>query len=356
MAEDSIQNARAALEGAPSQETWERVLAIVDACPDDDLAALIDTIEPEVTRWEVPYSTRWAVDQNTYGCAGASYKWSQFMPLGELRVAPYSWTMDLAAGGDSPKYRLVHAVVTRDTGFNGSKISKILSCKSLTNLRQLDADTNKLSKTLFKKLRTAPSTRTLERFRFAHVDAKTVAGIEGEHHLENLRTLAMYLDFATREDALHALMRADAFAHVEDFEIYPGSAYIILNGLTGPDVLPNLKSLTFVDGGGRDLGKTLAHPVVARLERVRLDVWWQSLTRVLDDITAHVTTLRHLDLSLQGLEYGQAIAQPQHASELAEALRAWTPPSCLETLTLGRWHTDALADELSEAHGIAVVA
>ena len=353
--EKLIGEARATLDGHPGQRMWEKLLALVDSCAPDELPALVDFLEPQVARWEFPYSTSWSTGRSTHGCGDAPGRWSQFMPLGELRVAPHSWTVDMAAGKDSPKFRLVHAIHTRDMELNGTMLAKILGCANLTNLRDFDVDENKVSKTLFKKLRTVPSTRTLERFRFSRIDAKSVGGIDGEHHLENLRALAVRMDFATKEEALHDFMRADAFARIEDFEIHPYYIAQAMRGFTGPEVFPNLKSLTLITGQKDEIASALTHPVIGRLERVRIDVYWNVVAGSFGDLTANATALRHLDLSILGLFHGQGPERPEQAAEFADAMRSWTPPECLETLTLGRWHTDELAAELAETHGLTVV-
>ncbi len=352
--EKLIGDARSTLDGHPTQTMWENVLRLADACAPDDLPALVDFLAPQVARWELQARQYWKVEKYTYGCTNAPQRWYQFMPPGELRVAPHTWTVEMAAGNDSPKFALAHAIHTRDMDLNGTMFGKLLGCASLTHLEDLDLDENKVSKTFWKKLRTAPSTRTLERFRFSRLDAKTAAGIHGAHHLESLRTLTYQTHYTVKDEVLHDFLRADAWANVETFRIQSYDFRPALVGIEGPEVLPNLKALRLT-GRGEYIKEALTYPAVARAERVELDFeGWGWFIRGLGEATSATTSVRHLDLSgVRGFNHNHP-GTPGKAAEFAETLRAWTPPEGLEKLTLGHWYTEELGAELSEKHGLTV--
>jgi hypothetical protein len=353
--EKLIGDARSTLDGHPTQAMWEGVLRLADSCAPDDLPALIDFLAPQVARWESRPHEYMQVDRYTYGCKDAPQRWYQFMPAGELRVAPHTWTVEMAAGNDSPKFALAHAIHTRDMDLTGTMFGKLLGCASLTHLRDLDLDENKVSKTFWKKLRTAPSTRTLERLCFSRLDAKTAAGIHGEHHLESLRTLGYQSHYTVKDDVLHDFLRADAWEHVERFHIRNYDYRPALVGIEDAEVLPNLKVLRLT-GRGEHIKEALTYPAVARAERVELDFEsWGYFTDGLGEAMSAATSVRHLDLShLEGFDHDHP-GVPGRADEFAATLRGWTPPGCLEELTLGQWYTEELGAELSEEHGISVV-
>lgn len=351
--EELIGEARSALDGRPDARMWERVIALADQCAPEQLEELIDYLEPQVARWSFDDDATWSVSQRTHGCRHAPGRWYQFMPPGELRIAPHQWVVDMAAGVDSAKFRLVHAIHTRDMGINGTMLAKILACPSLTHLRHFDTDENKVSKTLFKKIRTAPSTRGLEHLRMARMDPKTITGIDGEHHLEALRELTVHVEYAMKE-ALHHLLLADAMSGVETFNI---SVYIdqALSGLEQEGALPNLRTLGVYGSSTRELTRVMHHPVIERIECVRMDTNWETIRRLFQMITDSAEALRHLDLSRLGTWFNHAPADAQHVEELTAVLERWTPTERLERLTLGRWYSDELAGELSERTGIEVV-
>ena len=353
--EKLIGDARSTLDGHPTQTMWENVLRLADACAPDELPALIDFLAPQVARWESLPREHWEIGTHTYGCKDAPQRWYQFMPSAELRVAPHTWTVEMVAGDDSPKFALVHAVHTRDMDLTGTMLGKLLGCASLTHLRDLDLDENKVSKTFWKKLRTAPSTKTLERFCFSRLDAKTAAGIHGEHHLESLRTLGYQSHYTVKDAALHDFLRADAWEHVERFHIRNYDYRPALVGIEDAEVLPNLKVLRLT-GRGEYIKEALTYPAVARVERVELDFEsWGYFTGSLGEAMSATTSVRHLDLShVKGFNHNHP-GMPAKADEFAATLRAWTPPACLEKLTLGQWYTEELGAELSERYGVPVV-
>ena len=352
-----IGEARSILDGHPSGVMWSRITALVDSCAPDRLSELVDYLEPHINRWTFSYAAQWRVSQHTHACKGMPSRWNQFMPFGELRIAPYQWTVAMAAGDDSPKYRLVHGVHTRDMELNGTMLAKILTCPSLTNLRVFNVDENKVSKTLFKKLRTCDSTRSLEHLRLSRMDPKTIGGIDGDHHLENLRELTVYTEFATKDEALHALMASRAVEHVQvfNFGVYASKA---LSGFTSHEIMPSLQTITMTYDDSDHIREVITHPIVERVGHVRVSPRWS----VIQDPEAFARLMRdghelvNLDLSRLGMRVSVDVqVDDAHLDQLYATLGAWQPPARLTTLTLGRWFDEARAKALVDQIGVSVV-
>ncbi len=351
---DLVGEARAALDGHPDSAMWSALVAIVDSCAPEQLGSLVDFLEPQVARWEVEPDARWQPDATSVSCEGAPAKWLKSAARGELRVAPFRWIVEMATGNPSPKHRLARAIHVHDMEMNGTSLIKVLSSPELTNLRVLDVDESKLSVTFWKKLRTLPSTTTLERLRISRVTVKTMKGYAGDHHLHELEHLSLYSCYHMEEEAVAELFAADMMRGLKALTVENFWPDKILSRLDDPALLPDLERVTldtYSDGYVRD---GLGCAVCARVPEVAVRIGFdtnktgaKALSRVLGTSLARMT--RGADgpqvLDLSGVHAATRDDRKgwDHDTVWVAALEGWAPPRNTNRVRLGPNWSEATA-------------
>ncbi len=358
---DLIGEARAALDGHPDSATWSSIVEIVDSCAPSELGALVDFLEPQVSRWASKPTERWKPSRSSHGVEDAPSEWFDAIPSGELRVAPHHWIVEMVTKHESPKYRLVHAVHLSGMRVTGAAAAAILEREHLTNLRRLDVGENKLSATFWKKLRTLPSTERLEHLSFAKLDGKSIMGVQGTHHMSALRDLSFNSRYSYGSDYIGTFLKSDLAQGIQRLTMNGNCAEEVVAALADGTVMPELESLdvdTNNSNGARALlGSAAAH----RIGRVKLkfNMWFYRLDEdtdleamlldMLDSWTKGVQSgPEHLDLS--GLVIDDRFPQTKHtlaAKALTGALNSWRLPPSTKTMKFGKWYSKDLEDLLA---------
>jgi hypothetical protein len=351
---DLIGEARAALDGTPDSSTWTTVVELVNACAPDQLGALVDFLEPQIARWQVPPSARWRPSKGKNLVEDAPGGWVDGIPSGELRVAPWHWIVEMVNKHESPKYRLLRAVHTTGMRMTSTAAAAVLERESLENLRSYDVGDTKLTKTFWRKLRTLPSTRSLERFAFSHLDDKALEGVHGDHHLENLRELKIDLSYSTRDRALAGLLTSDLVTGLEALTIRGTIREDAMRALNDPTVLPNLDHLTLSGWYHDQVNGPMQAPLMQRLTTFSLQYYinlshQQSreplatrLTAAFDALTDGVLNgPRVFDLSQLEI-YVDPDEQRHLPVALTEVARNWKIPGAIETIRFGKHYSKGL--------------
>jgi hypothetical protein len=345
--------------GAPSSEAWSEIIALVDRCPADQLGELVDYITPQLDRWIMSVDVRWVP---TTEDVAERREWLAAMPLGELRVAPLSWLMNMLQGVDSPKYRLVRAIHLTDLGVKNADAIKLLGCASLTNLRYLDLGArNTYAQNMWKTLRLAPSTKTLERLCIHEVRDAHVKALDGEHHLHSLRAINIkYFEHLFDDAALRALCCTSWASTITALKIIDRHEPLIILS-DDPALLPCLTRIELEDSSSSlsSLPQLMSslRPCHTLALCCRTFMPSELSLRTLCALTPDVST--SLDISqLTIKEDPQNPKRTQRAHQcLAEYLLQYLPGSPLlkkiPQIKLGRWWTKELADAIAARGGVA---
>ncbi len=352
---DLIGDARAALDGEHDSDTWSTLVDLLDSCSLEQLPALVDFIEPQIARWTVAQHAKWRPGDAHKSCLDAPREWFEGTPRGELRAAPFRWLVEMNTGNFSPKHRLVHAIHLAGMKMNGTQICTILSNPELTNLRLLDVEDCTLSKTFFKKLRTLPSTTTLENLRLSRIDQKHVSGADGDHHLSALTHLSIHIGHHTDADATAELLGYPMFEGITRLtaeHLWPDKILNLLEDAS--PLLPNLRRVdidSYADSYVRDGMKT---QVCARAEEVGLH-----RTIVAYDTTLAMAVHSSLNtftrntegpvtLDISGLRLGARRPKTpvDEGAILAEAFTDWELPWNTRNVRLGRYWSERTADAI----------
>ncbi len=357
---DLIGEARAALDGKPTSDTWNTIVGLVDSCAPDQLGALIDFLEPQIERWEVTPGAQWRPSKGTHLVEDAPTGWVNHIPKGELRVAPWRWIVEMINKHESPKYRLLHAIHTNGMRMTSTAAAAILERDQLTNLRRFDVGETKLTKTFWRKLRTLPSTQTLERFAFSQIDDKAIDGVHGDHHLQNLRELAINLSYSTRDRSLAKLLTSDLVTGLESLDLHGTIQEGTMRAINDPTVLPHLEHLTISGGYYSQINEPLRAPLMQRLKTFsatyNIDLSYQEssaplgdrLTAAFDELTDGVLNgPKTFDLSAMEF-YLRPVDQPHLRDALVEAASRWNIPGNIETIRFGKHHSKKLAEAFSK--------
>ena len=355
---DLIGEARAALDGKPTSRTWSAILELVDACAPEELPALIDFLEPQVSRWALPPSTRWKPTQKTYGVENAPRTWRAKTPLGELRVAPHHWIVEMLAKHDSPKHRLIHSIHVTDMGMTATAAAEVLAREHLTNLRSYDTARTKLTGTFWRKLRTLPSTRSLQRIAFEQLDEKAAKGAIGEHHCECLRKLVVHHDYVEAR-ALVTLLGAELCRGVDTLSTRGTTPTYLLGALSDPTVLPSLNHLIVTENSRVVLREVMASAVMSRVTTFSIAARVDAYNGRLEDrIYAFFNQMMRsasdgpavLDVGKLTFDTRSSVDQHQRISiALADAIPRLTFPARTTTLKLGKWYSSALRAVIAQS-------
>ena len=343
---DLIGEARAALDGEPTSDTWSTLVELVDSCVLDQLPALVDFIAPQVARWQVAPHTRWTPSPETPGCEGAPKEWFSGMPRGELRVAPFRWLVEMNTKHPSPKHRLVRVLHTRGMKMTGSSFINMLSNEHLTSLTQLDLHSGGLTKTFWKKLRTLPSTKMLERLRFSEVSTATAEAAFGDHHLDALTQLDFYIHNKSKPAGFARLLASPMCQNVEVLTVGNAFQSRFLAALDEDEaLLPRLRRIVLEGKSALLMNGALGLPVCARVDEValRLEVLTSKpsektlgkmFAEKLRGATDRVAGPTLLDLS--EVELSAPPDEPWDLEAIAlRALDGWTPPRNVKKIRLG---------------------
>ncbi len=339
--------------GTPSAASWTELTDTLDACTSDELDALLERVEPAVDAWPNVREDPWNA---------AIYP-------DDLRVAPKHWIADMAAGIDSPKHRLVRVVDTTNANLNTTKIGKLLDREHLTRLRVLHLADVTLTKTLFKKVRTSHATRSLEHLRMPLVDAKAIPGIEGEHHLSNLRELTFDEHYGPSAEDTVRFLSADAFSAVEVVHSLGTMKASLLTPLSHPATVPNLHTLGVFSMWTGWLDGIADCDVIRDVDRLKLgtSVYIQkghasstaikrSLLKEVKPVLRELHGVTHFDLSFFAVNFqtGLRVDPARIQDAMRRALIACQLPESIERLSLGPYYSDEVGSALESHHSIYV--
>ena len=363
-ARDLIGEARAVLDGTPSSESWSALVALLDSCAPVELPRLVDFVAPQVARWELPPSGRWRPDHTEGACHGAPEEWFRGMPRGELRVAPFRWAVEMNNGLSSPKHQLVRAVNARGMKMNGTSIVRLLSGEHLSNLTQLDLDSNALTRTFWRRLRSLPSTETLTRLRFSEIDTDMADAAQGGHHLDGLTHLDLYTHFKTTQGGFARLLVSPMVQNVEVLTVGNRDHAHFMECLDDPALLPRLRRIVLEGDSPRSMRAAFRLAVCSRVDEVaiRLSSYEAAtvnakLGGMIHDHLARITSgargPRLLDLSellaSSSHETARGEVMPQRLeSTLLRVFEGWTPPRLTTTVRQGELESPPLAQLLRE--------
>ncbi len=347
----ALSEARSILDGALDSATWSRLVALLDACDPERLPALVDFLEPQLDRWEVPRYLRWRPDDTKDMPA----EWLRSMPYGTWRVAPFHWVVEMNTKRHSPKHRLAHAISTRGMKMSAASLKRILSNPHLTNLRTLELGGCAPNARIWTQLRTAPATRTLEHLG-VFLGPDSADGIDGEHHLEDLHSLALHDARAVgglgihdvlssswargvRELVLSERTHGDTLSMLGDGSIPLDIERVVFGGVYLPNLTRALGRLALRDVEEVTVRASLAPVSHKRNALIRAASHFLSC---LSPTRSHGPTT--LDLSEVEL-MGHA---ERHGWELEPALyaalRSWSPPDAVRRLRLGPHDTPRMRE------------
>ena len=357
---DLIGEARSALDGKPTSRTWNTIIGLIDACAPDQLGALVDFLEPQVERWQVPPDAQWRPDKGTHLVEDAPSGWADRIPKGDLRVAPWRWIVEMINKHDSPKHRLIHVIHTNGMRMTSTAAAAILERDQLTKLRHYDVGDTKLTKTFWRKLRTLPSTCSLERFAFSHIDDKAVVGVHGDHHLQNLRELFIDVSYNTRDRALAALVTSDMLTGLKSLGYHGMLRDDMAAALDDPTVLPNLENLTVYGWTPYQINGPMKSSLMHRLESFTI-LYHVNLSYQQSSQSLANQMLPIFDSWTQGVLNGPKILdlsrlefylRPNDDKRLPHALTEvaarWHIPGNVETIRFGKHHSKKLAEAFSK--------
>ncbi len=364
-ARDLIGEARAALDGRPSSRMWNRIIDVADSCAPEQLEMLIDFLEPQVARWNTTPAQKWTPSSGSKSAEGAPEGWLEAIPTGELRVAPHHWIVEMITRHESPKYRLVHAIHVNGLKVSGGAAVKILEREDLTNLRRLDLGESKLSATFWKKLRTLPSTTTLEYINFTALDEKSVAGVRGPHHLHALRELSFKAQTKYRSrDVLRSLIETELARSAPVFTVNGPLVEGLVEAMADEAVMPDLEALGVIGYVGQQVRQVLESDAARRVGHVNVafNLWFYGfiessdakldalILNRLEDWTEGVTAgPEHLDMS--GISINHSLQEPSSLKlsreALARAVDLWNLPPSTKTMKFGKWYSKDLEERLA---------
>jgi hypothetical protein len=359
---DALGEARAILDGAITSQTWSDVVSLVDACDPERLPALVDFLEPQIDRWQVPRHARWRPDTSLASLEDAPDTWLRTMPYGTLRVAPFRWVVEMNTRRYSPKHRLARAVSTAGMKMSAAALKRILSNPHLTNLRTLELRGCSVGPKIWALLRTSPATRQLEHLGVS-LGPRSGEGIDGEHHLDALRSLALrdasgvgageYLDLFTsswasgvRELVLCRNTHADALTALGDASVLPELERVVLDGIYQQSLSRVLGRIAF----GR-VEEATVRASIAPVSQKR-----QGLIRAVSAFLTSLTPPRSygpttLDLSEVTLTDLAAREGWELEPALYAATRTWASADTLRRLRLGP-HDSPRMREATRAMGL----
>ncbi len=324
----TLARARALTSSPCDHDLWRALTDAVDACAPGDVGALVDAIGEDAIAW-----------------ADAG---------GVSRLAPDAWLEQMAGGDYSSRDRLVGAMSFGALTLTAGKIVKALASPELTSLRRLDLGKLKLSTTFWKKLRTLPSTKTLERLSLNRIIDRDEKGILGEHHLGALRRVDILLDFNTKPDPMRTLFTSELFQGVEvlGLECHDLGFRSLLWALSHADAATSLRKLVLKTSQGEWISEILAHECMAQLDEVSYAMHspYYDTTNLLGasswDPPAGPPRVDLSELTIDPANLGDEMDAAGLLEVVTSALRIWTPPTATRQVALGPWWTEENAATL----------
>ncbi len=352
---DLIGEARAALDGHPDSETWSSIVEIVDSCAPDQLEGLIAYLEPQIARWEMTPSSKWAPKKGSHGVEDAGGAWLRNMPGGELRMAPHSWLSEMISKHDVPKHSLVRGIHLEGFEANARVCKEIVSRTHLTNLRWLDLGRSQLSSVFWRAFRKLETMGSVELLRLAMVSEKGVGAIDGPHNLTSLRELVIWPD-ASHPPVVRAILGAELAQGIETLTFdhnWPDAGLKSLDA----SLLPQLAKLRFMRPSHDRVHVAIDQDLTARVGNltVRKDIPVGSPDdpeQIYTDALAKLSLWTEgttagpelLDLSEVGFAHSNVGIDPALArAALVRIAEVWALPPATTRLSFGEWWSEELA-------------
>jgi hypothetical protein len=328
---DVVGELRSALALPPSPETWNRVVAAIDACAEDELEQAVEYARGQLARWPIDArKARWASMTQWEHPDGGRYI------DGDMRVAPAHWVAQMLQGEYSPKHSLASALTLHGHKANATQAKKALANPYLADsLRALDMGRmNKFTKGLFKAIAQSPNLGALESLNYFPRVPGAGALLASQTSMPNLKTLRIrgivYTDYGKTTGDLEGLFEADWLDQIVTFE----SSTTITTGWTGgvaafkyleahSDRFTNLRHIIATDGISQHMG--------------------MSCLDQLETLTLHSSHPRSFDHSLpaiaerglpalEDLDLSQVFTVPMRASAREWAESLWKHRDALATL------------------------
>jgi len=174
---DALEQFRDLLYETPDWQTWETICELVDQCSPVDLPVVVDYVAGNVEGWPEQYTLSQA---HHYG-------------LESHRLLPDRWRHDLYLGVDSVKLKLVRVANLNSAKLDTKVGLKVLSCRSLCNLRLLDLGRNKLTAAFFSALGQAEQFKGVRHLRLGGTtfNAAAAKAFEGGSVLAGVESLVL---------------------------------------------------------------------------------------------------------------------------------------------------------------------
>ena len=231
--------ARGLLAQSPSDEGWAQLVALVERCDEVQRGDFVSYLEAHLSRWSsavMDEGGRHPTLLKHIPTGGLERPtWREEDALGDVRLAPNDWVLEMARGVDDVRWRLVYAL-DNDLQLSAKDFQKILGFEHLVNLRVLRLSQRRMTGAFFKALSTQDNMRTLERLHLGQINMRDCRGVDvPESTLDGLRHV--YFDcIYTGIDGpmLQVLSVTAAMARVQELHFYyveiDGQAEISLAG------------------------------------------------------------------------------------------------------------------------------
>ena len=168
--EELMGEVRAVISTPSALKTWQQLCELMDACQPSHQAQLADYINAHMERWDIE-------DQL-------------------LCVAPHAWLLQMIAGQNLEKFKLVRKLDFFGKRNTGTNILGALRNDTLTHLLSLHAHVeNDLSETLMRSLHTLPSCEDLVELGFGSINPPVSSALAQGDGLEQV-TRFIYADNA----------------------------------------------------------------------------------------------------------------------------------------------------------------
>ncbi len=329
--DDVIGELRSALAQTPSPEAWNRIVAAIDACADDELEQAVEYARGQLARWPIhARKARWASMTQWEHSEGGRYI------DGDMRVAPTHWVAQMLEGDYSLKHSLASALTLHGHKTNATQAKKVFANPYLADsLRALDMGRmNKFTKGLFKAIAQSPNLGALESLNYFPRVPGAGALLAGQTSMPNLKTLRIrgivYTDYDKTTGDLEGLFEASWLDRIVTFE----SSTTITTGWTGgvaafeyleahSDRFTNLRHIVATDGISQRMGMSC-------LDRIETLTLHSSHPRSFDHSLPAIAA-RGLP-ALEELDLSQVFTVPMRASTREWADSLWKHRGDLERL------------------------
>lgn len=174
---DALEQFRGLLYETPDWQTWETICKLVDPCSPFDLPVVVDYVAGNVEGWPEQYTL---LQTYHYG-------------LESHRLLPDRWKHELCLGEDSVKLKLVRVANLNSAKLDTKVGLKVLSCRSLCNIRLLDLGRNKLTAAFFSALGQAEQFKGVRHLRLGGTtfNAAAAKAFQGSSVLAGVETLVL---------------------------------------------------------------------------------------------------------------------------------------------------------------------